>query len=65
MKAKPTWDELYNYVDSLAIEGDDKAEKIITSHGYKATYDLLYDFVDIKMIEGDDEATGIINGKAQ
>jgi hypothetical protein len=65
MKAQPTWDELYDYVDSSATEGDLVAQSIITSHGYKATYDLLYDFVDIKMIEGDDEATGIINGKAQ
>jgi|688.fasta_scaffold1691451_1 hypothetical protein len=65
MKAKPTWDELYNYVDSLAIEGDDKAEEIINSHGYKATYDLLYDFVDGKMIEGDDRAEKLITDNAQ
>ena len=65
MKAQPTWDELYDYVDSSATEGDLVAQSIITSHGYKATYDLLYDFVDNKMIEGDDRAEKLITDNAQ
>lgn len=60
MKNKPTWDELYNYIDSLAIEGDINAQNLI-SEGYKSTYDTLYDFVDSKMVEGDDIATDLIN----
>ena len=65
MKKQPTWDELYNYVDSLAIEGDEKAEDIITSLGYNAPYDLLYDFVDNKVIEGDERAEELMSTDAQ
>lgn len=60
MKPKPTWDELYDYTDSLSIEGDTKAKEIVEKYGYKAEYDMLYDFVEIKAIEGDDRATEIV-----
>jgi hypothetical protein len=65
MKAQPTWDELYDYVDSSATKGDSVAQYIITSHGYNATYDLLYDFVDTKMVEGDDMARKLITDNVQ
>jgi hypothetical protein len=60
MKPQPTWDELYDYVDSLSIDGDTKAQEIVEKYGYKAEYDMLYDFVDTKAIEGDDRAIDIV-----
>ncbi len=55
----PSKDSLYDYVDTLSIEGDESAKEIIDI-GYSVGYDVLYNFVDTKMIEGDERASKLL-----